>query len=46
MKVKELLEKGVFVRDAEWKANEIDTLNKHLFITAKPTVYLVNIGYD
>jgi obg-like ATPase 1 len=45
-KVKENLDNGVFVRDVEWKAGEIDTLNKHLYITAKPTVYLVNIGYE
>lgn len=34
------------VRDGEWNPKEIDFLNLHLFMTAKPVVYLVNIGRD
>ena len=34
------------VRDGEWNGKEIETLNKHLFMSAKPVVYLVNIGRD
>jgi len=32
------------VRDADWKAHEIEWLNTQFFLTAKPVVYLVNIG--
>lgn len=45
-KVKEMLENKKPVRDGDWNAKEIDLLNLHLFITAKPVVYLVNIGRD
>jgi obg-like ATPase 1 len=31
------------VRSGTWNAKEIEILNKHLFITAKPMVYLVNL---
>lgn len=34
------------VRDGDWNGKEIEFLNKHLFMTAKPVVYLVNIGRD
>jgi len=44
MRVKETLEKGEHVKDQEWGAKEIDTLNEFLFLTSKPVVYLVNIG--
>lgn len=43
-KVEEMLEKKVPVREGLWKANEIEWLNKHYFMTAKPVVYLINIG--
>lgn len=45
-KVQEMLNKKVPVRDGDWKAHEIDWLNKHFFMTAKPVVYLVNIGCE
>jgi len=32
------------VRDSEWGYKEIDILNEHLFFTAKPVVYLVNLS--
>jgi len=44
-KVEEMLNARQPVRDGIWLAKEIDFLNEHLFMTAKPVVYLVNIGY-
>ena len=43
-KVKELYENSINVRDHDWNYKEIDILNKYLFFTAKPIVYLVNIS--
>ena len=43
-KVKEGFTNGVFVKDGQWSAKEIDFINDHHFLTAKPVVYLVNIG--
>lgn len=43
-KVEELLLSKRPVRDGTWLPKEIDFLNTLLFITAKPMVYLVNIG--
>jgi obg-like ATPase 1 len=43
-KVKECLEKEKFIRRCEWNEKEIEILNKHLFLTAKPIVYLVNLS--
>ncbi len=43
-KVNELYEKNLNVRDQDWNYKEIDILNKYLFFTAKPVVYLVNIS--
>ena len=43
-KVKKILEDGKFVRQGEWSEKEIEILNKHLFLTAKPIVYLVNLS--
>ena len=34
------------VRDGSWNGKEIEVLNKYLFMSAKPVVYLVNIGRD
>lgn len=31
------------IRAGDWTSAEIEHLNKHLFLTAKPTVYLVNM---
>ena len=45
-KVEELLKENKFVKDAEWKANEVEILNTHTFLTAKPIVYLVNISEE
>jgi len=45
IKVKQLLsEEKKHIRFGEWKADEIEVLNKHLFLTAKPMIYLVNLS--
>jgi len=43
-KVQENLNNGVFVKDVHWDAKEVEFLNDQHFLTAKPVVYLVNIG--
>lgn len=43
---KELLEAKKDVRFGAWKNDDIDILNEQQFLTAKPVVYLVNIGND
>ena len=44
-KVKKCLEEDKKpVRSAEWSNADIEVLNKHLFLTAKPGVYLVNLS--
>jgi obg-like ATPase 1 len=45
-KVEQMLKDKVPVRDGDWKTNEIEWLNKHYFMTAKPVVYLINIGAE
>jgi ribosome-binding ATPase YchF (GTP1/OBG family) len=44
LKVKELLDAKKFVRHHVWAEKDIENLNKHLFLTAKPVVYLVNLS--
>lgn len=46
VKVEGLLKENKFVKDGEWKASDIETLNTHSFLTAKPIVYLVNISEE
>jgi len=43
-KVKICLEEGKWVRNADWTAKDIEILNVHLFLTAKPVCYLVNLS--
>lgn len=43
-KCKEMLEDKVYLKDGQWTPREIEVLNKHLFITTKPIVYLVNLS--
>ncbi|XP_066940826.1 obg-like ATPase 1 isoform X1 [Macrobrachium rosenbergii] len=44
-KVKSLLEEEKRqVRFCDWDAKEIEVLNKHLLITSKPMIYLVNLS--
>lgn len=45
-KVTALLNDKKPVRDGDWNYKEIDFLNTLLFLTAKPVVYLVNIGFE
>ena len=45
-KVDELLKSGKGVKEGTWSAKEIEWLNHQYFLTAKPVVYLVNIGFD
>jgi obg-like ATPase 1 len=42
-KVKVLLEASKWVKDSDWKTREIEILNSHFFLTAKPSVFLVNL---
>jgi len=45
VKVKEhLIDNRKHVRYGDWNAFEIEVLNKYLFLTAKPMVYLVNMS--
>jgi len=44
-KVKTILhDKKSPVRFGEWSTNDIEVLNKHLFLTAKPMIYLINLS--
>jgi obg-like ATPase 1 len=43
-RVLELYKNNQNVRDVEWNYKEVEILNKYLFFTAKPVVYLVNIS--
>lgn len=43
-KAKELLEEGKDVRKCTWGNYEIDALNKHLLLTSKPVIYLINMS--
>ncbi|XP_034943807.1 obg-like ATPase 1 [Chelonus insularis] len=45
LKVKTVLvEEKNQIRFADWSAADIDVLNKYLFLTAKPVIYLVNLS--
>jgi len=41
---KVLVEDGRHIRFGDWNAADIEVLNKHLFITSKPMIYLVNLS--
>ncbi len=45
-KVDALFKENKNVRDGEWTAKEIEFLNNHNFISAKPVVYLVNLSIE
>ena len=46
LRCQEMLGNKIPVRDGTWNGKEIETLNKYLFMSSKPVVYLVNIGRD
>ena len=46
VKCLEMSQNKVPIREGAWNGKEIETLNKHLFMSSKPVVYLVNIGRD
>jgi obg-like ATPase 1 len=46
VKIVALFEAYKNVRDGVWNGNEIDFLYGQLFLTAKPVVYLVKIGFE
>ncbi|EEB17123.1 conserved hypothetical protein [Pediculus humanus corporis] len=39
-----LVDEKKHLRFGEWNANDIEILNKHLFLTTKPVIYLVNLS--
>jgi len=41
---KVLIEDNRHIRFGDWNAADIEVLNKHLFITSKPMIYLVNLS--
>mmetsp|Transcript_40887 Transcript_40887/g.47532 ORF Transcript_40887/g.47532 Transcript_40887/m.47532 type:complete len:394 (+) Transcript_40887:40-1221(+) len=43
-KVKAMLDNLQWVKDGTWSAKDIDILNEHLFFTAKPVIYMVNLS--
>merc|ERR1711990_290812 len=43
-KIKDNLLEGKHIRFLEWDEREMDILNKHLFLTAKPMIYLLNMA--
>jgi len=45
LKIKHLLvDEKKHIRFGDWSVNDIEILNKHLFITSKPGMYLVNLS--
>ena len=46
LKCQEMIGNKTPVRNGSWNGKEIETLNKHLLMSSKPVVYLVNIGRD
>jgi len=39
-----LMDEKKHLRFGDWNQNDIEVLNKHLFITSKPMIYLVNLS--
>lgn len=46
LKVKDLFERSLWVKDGDWHGQEIEWLNNHYFLTSKPVVYLVNLSEE
>lgn len=45
-KAKDLLKKKISLKNTKWSNPEIEKLNKHLFFTTKPMIYLINLSED
>ena len=45
-KVKLVFDKKRWLRQEDWTPKEVEELNKHLFLTAKAVVYLVNLSEE
>jgi len=43
-KVQAVIDAKLWIKDEKWSLKEIEVLNECLFLTAKPVIYLVNIG--
>ena len=43
-KADDMLKNGKWIKDGAWSGKEIEILNAHLLLTAKPVVYLANIS--
>ena len=41
-----MLEQNKWVSQGAWSAKDIEVLNKHLFLTSKRVVYLINLSQD
>lgn len=39
-----MMENGRLLNNTKWTEDEVDVINKHKFLTAKPTVYLLNVS--
>lgn len=39
-----MLTAGQAIKDGEWSGKDIEYLNKYLFLTSKPVIFLANIG--
>lgn len=46
LKAEGLLKENKYVKDGDWASREIENLNQHSYLTAKPIVFLVNISED
>ena len=44
IQARDLLKDGKDVRKCTWSNKEIEALNKHLLLTSKPVIYLINMG--
>lgn len=45
-KAKNMLTEGKMIKDGVWDKDDIILLNKHLFLSSKPQLYLINIDRD
>jgi obg-like ATPase 1 len=45
-KVDDAFKKGMEIRNLQWDPAEIEILNKYLFLTSKPMIYLINTSKE